>query len=249
MRITVIIPTYNEAENLPTLVSALFDLPLDISLLVVDDDSPDGCGQVADQLSKEYPGRMNVLHRPGKQGLRSAYLNGFRAVLESGAEAIAQMDADLSHDPAVLPVMVEILKTCDVVLGSRYIPGGSVDKNWPIWRKLLSSWANFYVRTILGLPLGDITTGYRLWRATTLQAMPLDRIRANGYIFLVEMVYLAWCLDFHLEEIPIYFAERCTGKSKMSLGIQLEAAVRVWQVLLNYRQLRQLGRAGRLTNK
>lgn len=245
MQITIIIPTYNEAENLPKLVSALFMLPLKISVLIVDDNSPDGTGRVAEELAAANPGRLAVLHRPGKQGLRSAYLEGFRMALQGGAEAIAQMDADFSHDPQTLVAMAERLSACDVVLGSRYVPGGSLDERWSPWRRALSAFGNFYVRTILGLPLRDVTTGFRLWRRETLLAMPLERIRANGYIFLVEMVYLAHCLDFRFGEVPIHFAERRAGKSKMSLRIQVEAALRVWQVWWGYRDLRRLGRAGR----
>ncbi len=245
MQITIIIPTYNEAENLPKLVSALFMLPLEISVLIVDDNSPDGTGRVAEELAAAYPGRLTVLHRPGKQGLRSAYLEGFRMALQGGAEAIAQMDADFSHDPQTLVAMAERLSACDVVLGSRYVPGGSLDERWSPWRRALSAFGNFYARTILGLPLRDVTTGFRLWRRETLLAMPLERIRANGYIFLVEMAYLAHCLDFRFGEVPIHFAERRAGKSKMSLRIQVEAALRVWQVWWGYRDLRRLGRAGR----
>ncbi|MBN2387349.1 MAG: polyprenol monophosphomannose synthase [Anaerolineales bacterium] len=245
MRITVIIPTYNEAENLPKLVSALFLLPLDIGVLVVDDDSPDGTGQLADELATAHPERVAVLHRPGKLGLRSAYLEGFRVALDSGADAVAQMDADFSHDPQALVGMVECLKTCDLVLGSRYTNGGRVDERWSVWRKALSAFGNYYARTILGLPLRDVTTGFRLWRRETLLGMPLECIRASGYIFLVEMAYLAYCLEFRLGEVPIYFTERRAGKSKMSFKIQIEAALRVWQVLWTYRDLRRRGFAAR----
>lgn len=246
MRITVVIPTYNEAENLPKLVSALFSLPLEINLLVVDDNSPDGTGKLAEELSQKYPKRVDVLHRPGKMGLRSAYLNGFQKILDSGSQAIVQMDADFSHDPSVLMEMAKLLESKDVVLGSRYVPGGSVDKKWPVWRKWLSAFGNFYARTILGLPLHDVTTGYRMWRSETLKQMPFERIQATGYIFLVEMIYLAHCLEFRIGEAPIYFADRRFGKSKMSFKIQMEAAVRIWQVWWNYRDLRNAGKLARL---
>jgi dolichol-phosphate mannosyltransferase len=245
LRITVITPTYNEAENLPGLVSALMLLPLDLRLLVVDDNSPDGTGRLAGELAAAHPGRIRVLNRTGKLGLRSAYLEGFQIALADGAEAVAQMDADGSHDPSALPAMAERLRTCDLVLGSRYVPGGSLDKRWPLWRKGLSAFGNFYARTILGLPLRDVTTGYRLWRAEALRSLPLERIRASGYIFLVEMAYLAHCLDCRFGEAPIHFAERRGGKSKMSLKIQAEAAFRVWQVLWAYRDLRREGRAAK----
>ena len=246
MRITVVTPTYNEAENLPKLVSALFSLPLDLHVLVVDDNSPDGTGKIAEELAKQHLGRIDVLHRPGKMGLRSAYLNGFQKILDGDTQAIVQMDADFSHDPAALVNMAELLKTQDVVLGSRYTAGGSVDQQWPIWRKSLSAFGNFYAKTILGLPLHDVTTGYRMWRRETLNQIPFERIQSNGYVFLVEMAYLAHCLEFKIGESPIYFADRRLGKSKMSLKIQVEAAIRIWQVWWNYRDLKRAGRSARL---
>ncbi|MFZ5878521.1 MAG: polyprenol monophosphomannose synthase [Chloroflexota bacterium] len=246
MKITVITPTYNEAENLPKLVSALFALPLDVRVLVVDDHSPDGTGQVADRLAAA-DARVRVHHRAGKLGLRSAYLEGIQIALAGGADVIVQMDADFSHDPAALVDMAKRLENADVVLGSRYVDGGSVDRQWPLWRKSLSAFGNFYARTILGLPLRDVTTGYRMWRRATLEGMPLHRIQANGYIFLVEMIYLAHCVEYRIGESPIYFADRRWGKSKMSFKIQAEAAVRIWQVLWNYRDLRRNGRQARLS--
>ena len=246
MRITVVIPTYNEAENLPKLVSALFSLPLDLSLLIVDDNSPDGTGELAEKLSRENPGRIEVLHRPGKMGLRSAYLNGFQKIMDGGAQAIVQMDADFSHDPNALVDMAKLLETNDVVLGSRYTAGGSVDKKWPVWRKWLSAFGNFYARSILGLPLRDVTTGFRMWQSNALKQVPFERIQSSGYIFLVEMIYLAHCLEFKIGESPIYFADRRWGKSKMSFKIQMEAAIRIWQVLWNYRDIRKAGRFARV---
>jgi dolichol-phosphate mannosyltransferase len=239
-------PTYNEAENLPKLVSALFSLPLDLHVLVVDDNSPDGTGNIAEELALKFPGRIEVLHRPGKMGLRSAYLNGFQKILDGDTQAIVQMDADFSHDPAALVNMAKLLETCDVVLGSRYTKGGSVDQQWPFWRKSLSAFGNFYAKSILGLPFHDVTTGFRMWRRETLNQMPFERIQSNGYVFLVEMAYLAHCLEFKIGESPIYFADRRWGKSKMSLKIQAEAAMRIWQVLWNYRDLKKAGRLARL---
>lgn len=164
--ITVVIPTYNEAENLPKLVSALFALPLPaLTVLVVDDASPDGTGKLADGLANAYPGRVSVFHRSGKQGLGTAYIEGFRYALQQGARMIAQMDADFSHDPARLPELVQALEQVEAGFGSRYIPGGSVDKRWPAWRKGLSWFGNFYARTILGLPIQDVTGGFRTWRS------------------------------------------------------------------------------------
>jgi dolichol-phosphate mannosyltransferase len=247
LQVTVIVPTYNEAENLPKLVSALFMLPItDLKLLVVDDNSPDGTGQIADQLAGQNPGRIFVMHRTGKLGLRTAYLEGFKYAIAHGAEAVCQMDADFSHDPVKLVEMVAALQTADVAFGSRYVPGGSVDVQWPVWRKQLSAFGNFYARTLLGFPLRDVTTGYRLWRREAILGMPLERIQSSGYVFLVEMAYIAWCLKYRVAQVPIYFADRRFGKSKMSLKIQLEAAMRVWQVRWHYRDLRQKGEAGRM---
>jgi dolichol-phosphate mannosyltransferase len=239
MRITIVLPTYNEAENLPKLVSALLSLPLDLSVLVVDDHSPDGTGGIADRLSNENPGKVFVLHRAGKLGLRSGYMEGFQKAFAMGAEAVVQMDADFSHDPVVLTEMAHRIVTCDVVIGSRYVKGGSLARRWPLWRKALSAFGNFYARTILSCPLRDVTTGYRMWRREVLQNMPLDRIRSNGYIFLVEMAYVAYLMKYRISEVPIHFADRRWGKSKMSLKIQLEAAVRIWDVWWHYRDLRK----------
>ncbi len=238
MRLTVVIPTYNEAENIEKLVSALFRLPIpELSLLVVDDHSPDGTGDLAEQLAKQHAGCFSVLHRQGKLGLGTAYISGIRAALDSGAEAIAQMDADFSHPPELLVDLLQTLNCCDVVMGSRYVSGGAIDECWPIWRKGLSAFGNFYARTILNLPLRDVTGGFRLWHRRTLLNMPLERIRSNGYGFLVEMAYIAHRLGYNFQEVPFYFADRRWGKSKMSLRIQIEASIRVWQMLFEYRDL------------
>lgn len=247
MQLTVIVPTYNEAENLPKLVSALFALPLpDLKLLIVDDNSPDGTGQLADDLATRHPDRISVLHRVGKLGLRTAYLEGFKIAIANGAEAVGQMDADFSHDPNKLVEMITALEKADVALGSRYVEGGSVDRQWPLWRKWLSAFGNNYARIVLGFPLRDVTTGYRLWRREALQGMPLARIHANGYVFLVEMAYMAFCLRYRFAQVPIYFADRRWGKSKMSFKIQFEAAFRLWQVRWNYRDLRRNGESARV---
>lgn len=247
MQITVIVPTYNEAENLPNLFSALFSLPLPgLKILVMDDNSPDGTGQIADNLAIQYPGRVLVEHRAEKMGLRAAYLDGFKIAIADGAQAIGMMDADFSHEPAKLVEMARALETADVALGSRYVPGGSVDKEWPLWRKWLSGFGNFYARTILGIPLRDITTGYRLWRRETLMGMPLDRIKSTGYVFTVEMAYMAYLLDYKFAQIPIYFPDRRKGKSKMSFRIQLEAALLVWQIKWQLRDLRKNGKKARV---
>lgn len=240
LKTTIVIPTYNEAENLPRLVAALFALPLpDLSLLVVDDNSPDGTGQIAEDLAAQNPGRIEVMHRAGKLGLGSAYIQGFGLAMAHGADYIGQMDADFSHPVDKIPDLVRTLEGCDMALGSRYVPGGKLDERWPFWRKALSGFGNFYARTILGMSLRDVTGGYRLWKRQTLSSMPLERIRSNGYVFQVEMAYVASLLGFHFTEIPIYFADRRWGSSKMSLRIQLEAAVRVWQLPGMYHDLKK----------
>jgi len=237
-KLTIIIPTYNEAENLPKMVSALFSLPLPgLSLLVVDDNSPDGTGQMAEDLGKQYPGQIDVLHRPGKLGLGSAYIAGYRRALQAGAEAVLQMDCDFSHPVEKIPEMVAALEKTDVVLGSRYVLGGGVDERWPFWRKALSAFGNIYARTILRMKMRDVTGGFRLWRRGVLETIPLERIRSNGYIFQVEMAYVASKLGFHFAELPIYFADRRWGKSKMNFRIQIEAALRTWTLLARYRDM------------
>lgn len=240
MRIGAVIPTYNEAENLPRLIPKLLDLPLDLRILIVDDNSPDGTGCLADDLSVANIGRLSVLHRPQKLGLASACLQGFRYFLNQKVDAVAQIDADLSHDPVVIVAMAKCLETCDLVLGSRYVKGGSVDKHWSFGRKKLSTWGNFYARHLLGLPFRDVTTGYRLWRLEALRKMPLNLIRSRGYIFQVETAYLAHRLGYAIDEVPIYFTERQNGKTKMSFQIQIEAALRVWQLLWAYRHIRRV---------
>jgi len=238
LQLTVIIPTYNESNNLPKLVAVLFSLPIrELKLLIVDDNSPDGTGKVAKDLREKYPGRISVIERPRKLGMGSAYLAGFRYALGEGAEAIGQMDADFSHPPEKLVELLNALDSCDMVLGSRYVPGGKLDENWPLWRRGLSAFGNFYARTILGLPVRDATGGYRVWRRSTLIGMPLERVCSNGYAFQIEMTYITARLGFCIHEVPIYFADRRWGRSKMSTAIQLEAARRVWQMLWEYRDL------------
>jgi dolichol-phosphate mannosyltransferase len=238
VNLTVIIPTYNEVENLPAMVSALFALPLvDLKILVVDDNSPDGTGQLADKLSDDFTGRMKVMHRPGKLGLGQAYIRGFHQALDDGAEAIAQMDADFSHPPDKLFDLLAALDSCEVAIGSRYVAGGCVDKRWPFWRKGLSAFGNYYARIILGMSIRDVTGGFRIWRRQALLDMPLERIQSNGYAFQVETAYVAHRLGYTFREVPIYFADRQWGQSKMSFCIQKEAALRVWQMLFEYRGL------------
>jgi len=236
--LAVVIPTYNEADNLPTLVAALRALPLPgLQIVVVDDDSPDGTGQIADQLAEQALGCVHVFHRPRKSGFGRAYLYGFAAALELGTQAVAQMDADLSHPPAKLVDLLAAVDHYDLAIGSRYVAGGSVDARWPRWRKGLSAFGNAYARTVLGLVLRDVTSGFRVYRCETLKAMPLDRIRSGGYVFQIELLYVARLCGFSATEIPIHFVERAWGASKMSLQIQAEAALRVWQLRLAYRDL------------
>ena len=237
-QLTVVIPTYNEAENLPALAAALWSLPIpDLKILVIDDASPDGTGGIADDLSRSKPERISVIHRAGKLGLGTAYITGFKHALQSGAEAIGQMDADFSHSPAYLPTFMDLLEGYDAVLGSRYIEGGKLDERWGVGRLLLSWFGNFYARTILRMKIQDATGGFRIWRRETLLGMPLDRIRSNGYVFQVEMAYVAQRLGYQFIESPIYFEDRKIGQSKMSFRIQVEAAFRVWQVLMTHRHL------------
>lgn len=236
--IYVVIPTYNESENLALLVSEVFSLPLNgLNILIVDDNSPDGTGEIAEALAEENPGRLSVIHRTGKLGLGSAYITGINAALESAADSIVQMDADFSHPPGKLIELVNSLGKFDAALGSRYVPGGMVDERWPIWRKSLSAFGNIYAKSILRMPINDATGGYRAWRRETLLGMPLQRVRSNGYAFQVEMAYLAHKLGYSVVEVPFYFADRQWGSSKMSFSIQVEAAKRVWQMLFEYRNL------------
>jgi len=247
LRTTIIIPTYNEVRNIPQLCKAILGLGIpDLRIMIVDDNSPDGTGQAADQLCVEFPDQISVIHRTVKNGLRSAYMAGFKAALEDGVEVIGQMDADFSHQPEKIPEMLAAIVERDFVLGSRYVPGGSLDDKWPLWRKALSAFGNFYARSILGVSeIRDLTTGFRFWKADTLRGMPLERVNASGYIFLVEMAYLAHILGYRCAQVPIHFSERVEGVSKMSMKIQMEAAFIVWQVRSNYSDLKKAGTSGR----
>ena len=235
---TLVIPTYNEKENIPLLFKEIFALDLpDLHVLIVDDNSPDGTGKLVEDLKDSYPGRVDALHRNGKQGLGTAYIQGFQKAMAEGAQVVGQMDADFSHPIEKIPSLLDALTETDVAIGSRYIPGGSLDENWPFWRKGLSKFGNFYARSILSLPIRDVTGGFRFWCSSALHKLPLERVRSNGYVFQVEMAFLAQRLGLSFCEIPIYFADRRWGESKMSFRIQLEAAYRVWLLKGMYRDL------------
>jgi dolichol-phosphate mannosyltransferase len=249
IRLTVVIPTYNEADNLPAMTAALFALPFArLQLLVVDDNSPDGTGQVADELAARYNAdapadrpRVLVIHRGGKGGLGTAYVEGMQRALADGAEYVLQMDADFSHSPAYIPQMLGVMLATEahVVIGSRYVPGGSLDEGWGPGRRLLSWWANLYSRAILNLRIRDMTAGFKLWRRATLQEIGLENIRSNGYSFQVEMAYLCEKRGYRLIEIPIHFEDRRIGQSKLDVPVKLESAWRTWQIRWRYRHLHQ----------
>jgi dolichol-phosphate mannosyltransferase len=218
--VTVVVPTYNERENLPHIAAAI--LLQGFSLLVVDDDSPDGTGEIADSLAREAP-RLSVIHRIAKEGLGRAYAAGFDHALEQGARIVIEMDADFSHNPMDLPRLVEAIDAgADLAIGSRYVPGGSTP-DWPLYRRLISQAGNWYARTMLGLPIRDATAGFRAYRAEALRALPYRTARASGYGFQVEMAWRAYQAGFDIREVPIVFRDREQGKSKMGLGIVLEA--------------------------
>lgn len=235
MRVTVVVPTYNERDNLPVAVDRLTALPVaDLHVLVVDDNSPDGTGEVADKLAVDLPNVVSVLHRTEKDGLGRAYIAGITRALDEGADVVIQMDADLSHPAEVIPAMLEELNRpgIGVVLGSRYVPGGSTAAEWKWYRKALSAWANFYVNAILRLGIKDATAGFKAWKADTLRAIDIESIRSNGYSFQVEMNYRTKKQGIDIAEVPIRFEERTLGASKMSLAVQLESALMPWKLLL-----------------
>ena len=228
MHTLVILPTYNERDNLPVLTSALLALP-DVRILVVDDGSPDGTGAVADALAQARPDRVEVMHRSGPRGLGRSYVDGMLRALETDAALICQMDADLSHDPADVPRLVAQAQAADLVIGSRYVPGGRV-VNWARRRVLLSAFANRYVRAITGLAARDCTSGFRCWRREALQRIALREIASNGYAFLVEMAWLAARADCRIVEVPITFTERRAGASKLSGSVIMESAILPWRL-------------------
>jgi dolichol-phosphate mannosyltransferase len=229
MKVLIIVPTYNERENLPAIVTQILE-PLPYEILVVDDQSPDGTGAIADDLARRYPGRLHVMHRTGKRGLGLSYLDGFRWALENNADLICQMDADLSHDPKYLPDLVKAADTYDLVLGSRYLNGISVI-NWPLRRILLSWFANRYVRAITGLTTCDTTSGFRCWRRDALASLHVERFISQRYAFTVETVFEVARRGGRVGEVPIIFVERRVGASKMSGPVLLESMLMPWRLV------------------
>jgi dolichol-phosphate mannosyltransferase len=226
--VVVVLPTYQEAANLPVIMKVLMELPLPaMRVMVVDDNSPDGTGQIAEELADHYGrNRISVVHRQGKEGLGKAYLDGMSRAITAGAEFVVQMDSDLSHGPEYLPGMLGTMLSAeaDVVIGSRYIVGASVGTDWHWRRKALSAFANAYVRALLHLGIRDVTAGYKIWRPSALEAIGLGNVRSHGYSFQVEMNYRARLLGLKIVELPIHFSERAAGESKMTLKVQLESA-------------------------
>lgn len=227
MQAVVVIPTYNERENLEQLVEKIWQHVNDLHVLVVDDNSPDGTGKIADELSRKNPGKLFVLHRQNKDGLGRAYVEGFKHALQKDYGIILQMDADLSHDPSYLPLFLEELRHASLVLGSRYLHGISV-VNWDFKRLMLSKMATKYVRLIIRMPFTDTTGGFKCWRRETLEAVGLEAVFSNGYLFQIEMTFRAYKKGFKVVEIPIIFVERNLGRSKMSWAVIWEA---IWGVL------------------
>ena len=224
-------PTYNEAENITGIIPAVLKQDPLFDILVVDDNSPDGTARLVKEVQESFPGRVQLLERPQKQGLGRAYIAGFRYALEKGYAYILEMDADFSHNPEVLPRFLQAIKDADLVLGSRYITGVNV-VNWPLKRLLLSYGASYYTRFITGLPVKDPTGGFKCFRRQVLETLNLDGIHSNGYSFQIEMSFRAWKKGFRIKEIPIVFTERMEGKSKMSAKIVREAVWMVWKLKL-----------------
>lgn len=231
MNALVVVPTYNERDNLPILAAGVLAQP-GYRMLVVDDGSPDGTGQVADELARQYPGRLEVMHRTGARGLGRSYVDGLQhALRQEGVDVICQMDADLSHDPQYLPAMAAATASHDVVIGSRYLQGISV-VNWPLHRIILSTLANRYIRAVARLSPRDCTSGFRCWRRDALAQMPIGAMVSDGYAFLVEMLFEADRHGFRIGEVPIIFVERKQGQSKLSSGVLIESLITPWRLMV-----------------
>lgn len=228
-RALVIIPTYNELDNLPKIVPVALEQDPRLEILIVDDNSPDGTGRIADEMAAVNP-RVHVLHRAGKLGLGTAYIAGFRYAIEHGFEYAMEMDADFSHDPHHLPIFLQEAQDADLIIGSRYLDGRVSILNWPMARLLLSYFANVYSRWITGLKLWDATGGFKCYRRAVLEGVDLDQVHSNGYSFQIEMSFRAWRRKFRLKEIPIVFTDRAEGSSKMSRSIIWEAVWMVWRL-------------------
>jgi dolichol-phosphate mannosyltransferase len=228
-RALVIVPTYNERENITRLIGAILDQDQRLEILVVDDGSPDGTGEIVEALIQHEP-RLHILKRERKMGLGTAYIAGFRWALEQGYDYVFEMDADFSHDPAHLPQFLMAIENADLVLGSRYRNGKVTVVNWPIKRLLLSYFANVYARVVTGLPVWDATGGFKAFRRKVLEAIDLSHVRSNGYAFQIEMSFRAWRKHFEIVEIPIVFVDRTEGQSKMSGSIVREAIWMVWRL-------------------
>lgn len=234
----IIIPTYNERDNIARLLPRIWDENSSMHVLVVDDNSPDGTYALVEELAAtRQRGRLFLLRRAGKLGLGTAYVAGFKWALARGYERIFEMDADFSHNPAYINIFLRALADCDVVLGSRYVPGGGV-RNWGPWRRFISRGGSLYARTILGLPFQDLTGGFKCFRREVLAAIDLDTVKSNGYAFQIEMTYRAFLKGFRIREIPIIFADRTAGQSKMSRRIFLEAVGMVWRLRLAREELK-----------
>jgi dolichol-phosphate mannosyltransferase len=234
-KVIVVVPTYNERENLPILAAQLEGLNIpNLHVLVVDDNSPDGTGDIADALATNSGGAVSVLHRTEKNGLGRAYVAGMTRALAEHGQIVIQMDADLSHPVSAIPAMVDRIQKhgADLVIGSRYVAGGSTAAEWPWHRKALSLWANFYVRAILRLKVKDGTAGFKAWTASALQAIDVASIRSNGYSFQVEMNYRTAQRGLKIVEVPIRFEERIEGASKMNLREQVESALTPWKLVI-----------------
>jgi dolichol-phosphate mannosyltransferase len=236
----VIVPTFNERENLPVLTRQLMEYP-EVRMLVVDDNSPDGTGALADDLAREFPGRIEVMHRTARPGLGRSYIDGIRSVLDRPVDVICQMDCDLSHDPRHLRDLVAASEHADVVIGSRYVPGGAI-VNWPLRRKLLSRFANTYIRLVTRLTPHDCTSGYRCWRRQALASLPLGQFEADGYSFLVEMLFAASAAGLTFAEVPITFVERRQGESKLSNAVLVESALTPWRLIASRKTARPTAR-------